>query len=88
MVLVVSIIALICSWACPVWALIEFILYLVKDKEFNWLSLWLFFLSSVYLIILSIVDIKSTEDKPVKKVSAFQARLEQMAKQRDKLTNK
>ena len=26
---------------CSTWAIIEFILYLVKDKEFNWTSVWL-----------------------------------------------
>lgn len=24
-----------------IWAIVEFILYLVKDNPFNWLSLWL-----------------------------------------------
>lgn len=25
---------------CPIWAIIEFILYLVKDRPFNWWSVW------------------------------------------------
>lgn len=35
-----------------VWAVIEFILYLVKDKPFNWWSVWVFF-TSVALAITS-----------------------------------
>lgn len=39
------------SYGVAVWAIVEFILYLVKDNPFNWLSLWI----TIGLIVAEIV---------------------------------
>ena len=40
--------------ALGVWAVVEFILYLVKDDPFNWTSLWLLIVGFVLEIALFI----------------------------------
>lgn len=46
-----QLVAIIATVVGLFWALIEFILYLVKDKEFNWLSVWLFVIGIIVAII-------------------------------------
>ena len=41
----VKFLAVLSANASFIWAIIEFILYLVKDKEFNWWSVWTFLIS-------------------------------------------
>ena len=41
------------------WAIIEFILYLVKDNPFNWLSLWLTIAAAVLEVYFFIRTIMS-----------------------------
>lgn len=71
-------------YICCVWSVVEFILYLVKDKEFNWWSLWsilicvvISFTSFVFAVILS----DDSRQKPVFERSSFQERLEEIAEQ-------
>lgn len=84
------IVAVIIANVAFVWAIIEFILFLVKDKEFNWWSVWIFVISAVVAIILNIivvvtkvkqrnrtrVDMK--QHQVTEKKSKFQERLEEM----------
>lgn len=73
-----------------VWIIIEFILYLAKDKVFNWWSVWSFVISVVVAIAVVIIlavwqvkeqnMIKQKRDKIPK--SRFQQRLEKMEQKR------
>ena len=49
--IITAIIFVIVSKISFVWAVIEFILYLLKDKDFNWISVYLFVFSSILAII-------------------------------------
>jgi phosphotransferase system glucose/maltose/N-acetylglucosamine-specific IIC component len=82
-----------------IWSVVEFILYLVKDKEFNWWSVYSIFIclfTSLFLVIISFIFAylngkKSVEEKSkfngtdtvIPKRSKFQERLEAMQKERD-----
>lgn len=91
---VLQILAVIGANISFVWVIIEFILYLVKDKSFNWWSVWIFIISVVMAIgltlIVSIIKIKSTNSLSKKmtsnlnthKRSKFQERLEQLEKKK------
>ena len=74
----------ITSYLLPVWAVISFLIYLVKDIPFNWHSVWLSILSIVLYIICGslFVMIKAKEITEVKrtKLSKFQEKLMQMQK--------
>jgi len=73
------------------WVIIEFILYLVKDKPFNWLSIWLLSLSML-IILISILFTAITKFKMSNKSikpnhntnGKFQERLNEMTEQRKK----
>lgn len=72
-----------------IWAIIEFILYLVKDNPFNWLPVYLLVgtISCIllfFIIVLIIPTDKRITNRPLRK-SAFQTRLEEMQKQREGL---
>ena len=47
-----------------IWALVEFILYLVKDKEFNWLSLWMILALSVIAILSIMISAYFKKNEP------------------------
>jgi phosphotransferase system glucose/maltose/N-acetylglucosamine-specific IIC component len=72
-----------------IWSVIEFILYLVKDKEFNWWSVYMIFICAFTSLILSFLSLKSQfkngsklqNKNPIPKRSRFQEKLEQMEKQ-------
>ena len=51
MYLIFKIIGFLGAWITPIWAIVEFILYLVKDREFNWWSVWLFLVSIVFILV-------------------------------------
>ena len=76
------------SAVCPIWAVVEFILYLAKDHPFNWWSLWLciifWVLTFAAVIMAAAIELKKKNElnKNQPKVSNFQKRLEEMAKQR------
>ena len=92
--LVAQVLAVITANVAFVWAIIEFILYLAKDKVFNWWSVWAFVISVVVAIVVSIFALvaktkarnKAWEEmkqrRPERKKSKFQERLEQMQKAR------
>jgi uncharacterized membrane protein len=85
-----ALIAYVGSTISCIWSLVEFILYLVKDKPFNWWSVWsiLIFigLGLIMLIHLFTKSIKnrnkSVEDFNLKRKSKFQERLDEMEKKR------
>ncbi len=78
-----------------IWAMVEFILYLVKDKPFNWWSIWSILICSCAAIALFIIGaVMSTKTKynvrksapitdAIFKKSRFQDRLEEMERQRN-----
>jgi len=76
------------SAASCVWAVVEFILYLVKDKEFNWWSVWMILICGViaivFLFIAAITEAKEEIEasKLAPKKSKFQEKLEKMAEER------
>lgn len=55
--MVAQVLSVIIANATFVWAIIEFILFLAKDKEFNWWSVWFFVISAVVAIILTIIAV-------------------------------
>lgn len=56
-------ISVIAAHVAFLWCIIEFILYLAKDKEFNWNSVWMFIISVViFLICLILLLIIKVED--------------------------
>ena len=70
---------------CLIWAKIEFLIYLFKDKPFNWLSVWLavmFAALSLICIFIS-ANLQVKQNKPVKK-SRVEERIEAMRKERIK----
>jgi phosphotransferase system glucose/maltose/N-acetylglucosamine-specific IIC component len=92
--LVAQVLAVITANVAFVWGIIEFILYLAKDKEFNWWSVWAFVISAVIAIAITIIaavakvkqrnrawdDMK--QRRTTGKRSRFQERLEEMQRQR------
>jgi high-affinity Fe2+/Pb2+ permease len=91
--LVVKVLAVIVANLAFFWAIIEFILYLVKDKVFNWWSVWTFCISvAVALVVVAYGGIyaiknrnkalnslkKMREDKPK---SRFQQKLDKAMEQ-------
>lgn len=89
-----SAIGAIVSW---VWTVVEFIIFIAKDYKFNWWSLLTFIICVVFfalfLIISLILKVEKTDKQaeeaafgkqPSKYKSVFEARLEAMAKQRNK----
>lgn len=88
---VLAFIAYFGSVVSCVWAIVEFILYLVKDKIFNWWSVWSILLCAglaLFIFILSIVLIAKEKKDGIKNfqgktMSRFNQRLaEKMAEQR------
>lgn len=72
------------AMASSVWTLVEFIIYLAKDHEFNWWSLWVFIGSSITSIVLVVVGAfykkKIKSERP-----SFAERLKEKAKERERL---
>ena len=92
--LVAKVLAVIAANVAFVWAIIEFILYLAKDKVFNWWSVWAFVISVVVAIALVIIaavcQVKERNSALAKfkqrrykmPKSRFQQRLEEMEQKR------
>lgn len=88
--IVLQIIAVIAANVTFIWAIIEFILYIAKDKVFNWWSVWGFVISTLIAIVLTIfaaVSKVKTQNKAWNEMkqrqstvtkSRFQQRLEEM----------
>jgi len=95
---VLTVLVYLSAWACGVWAIVEFIIYLVKDDPFNWLSLWCTIGSWIATIIFTVViafvetrsksvsEFKINRNPNVK--SAFQTRLDAMAKEAEERKSK
>jgi predicted membrane channel-forming protein YqfA (hemolysin III family) len=66
-----------------IWALIEFIIYLVKDTQFNWWSVWCILIFGLLALILGLITFVFLAKDRTKK-SSFQIRLEEMQKSRIK----
>jgi len=47
---IIKVLSIIIANVSALWAVVEFILYLVKDKEFNFISLYLLVISFVTLV--------------------------------------
>jgi membrane protein YdbS with pleckstrin-like domain len=65
-----------------VWPVVEFILYLFKDRQFNWWSVWACLICwalALFAVIFAAMN------KPTIRRSSFQTRLEEMAKNRKSL---
>ncbi len=73
-----AVITAVISKASWIWPLIEFCLYLFKDKEFNYFSLWFmliaFVTAAVFMGLATYLNIKAAP-----KESTFQERLRDMA---------
>jgi len=78
---------------CFIWAIVEFIIYLVKDKPFNWLSLWICGASVVIALVSFVLGVvyEAKTDSNLKisksKPSKFQQRLDEMIKSRNNNLN-
>lgn len=75
-----------------IWAMLEFILYLVKDKAFNWWCIWSFIICILLGIVVSVSTLlkafKNNSFSSPGKKSAFQIRLEEEMKKRIEEQNK
>jgi phosphotransferase system glucose/maltose/N-acetylglucosamine-specific IIC component len=88
--LLLQIIAYAGSVVSSIWAIVEFILYLVKDKAFNWWSVWMILICIGAGIVLFFFNLffmikqRSKESKTENRFgkSRFQQRLEEMAEKR------
>jgi len=85
--MIIMIISYIGCAVTPIWAIVEFILYLVKDREFNWWSVWTFIIS-IIVAIVSVTIMASIKSKInigdfKRKTSKFQERLDLMKKERE-----
>ncbi len=97
---ITKILSIVSTYVTPIWAVVEFILYLVKDKPFNWWSVYLFIISVALLIscvfIMAIV-IHKEEKNIVKNTfnifnkkpreNRFQKKMREMMEKADKQKN-
>jgi len=76
-----------------IWAIVEFILYLVKDREFNWWSVYTIVICGISVIVFGILTAILKAKKTLKPPpptrrpamkSHFQKRLEEMAEKQKK----
>lgn len=87
---IIMVVAGVAAIVCKFWAIISFILYLVKDRPFDWISLWLMcgaiLVTTVcYFVMLFSKNTRESVNKKFK--SSFQERLEQMERQRKAMMN-
>lgn len=60
------------------WAAVEFILHLVKDKEFNWASLLVLAVSAIALTVVNAILALILAAKRAKKCKSFKDRVKEM----------
>lgn len=76
---------------CGIWAVVEFILYLVKDKLFNWTSIWCLIGGIVLMIVSAVFTMifKHKEDReaPRRALSNFSKRLAEEQKKKELIKN-
>lgn len=79
-----TIIMYLATGASFIWAIVEFILYLVKDKPFDWWSVWSIlicgFISIILFVLCAFYAAKIESEKRNK--GTFQSRLNDMEKKR------
>lgn len=90
--LIGSVIAYLSAAGLGIWVIVEFILYLVKDRPFNWWSLWSLIICIIVILIALIIlamivtsqgkTNTSGFDATNPKRSKFQQRLDEMEKER------
>jgi hypothetical protein len=90
----------ICIGITTIWALVEFILFLVKKDSFDWNSLICLGVSYVSMYLFALLTVFSEHDDKIKraeelksqykssgKTSKFEERLEAMKKQQEEARN-
>lgn len=80
------IITQVIMWFSGLWAAVSFLIYLFKDKEFDFNSLWCFGICLViYLIAVTIIVFSTKEELPKREnlKSRFQERLGKIQKERE-----
>lgn len=85
--LFLQVIAYGCSIVSCIWAVVEFLIYLVKDKEFNWWSVWSILISIGLGIILFVLNIvfaitKKEENTNPPERKSYKSRLQQRLDQK------
>ena len=86
--LIIKSIAVVSANVTFLWGIIEFILYLVKDKAFNWWSVWCFIISVVIALVCVVFALivksksRTTSINTGRFKSKFQQRLEEMEQKR------
>lgn len=68
------------NFAFIIWALVNFIIYLVKDTPFNWLPIWLLCVTIGLILLFMIIALfmPSNKTQDLVKKSPFHARLEEI----------
>ena len=78
--LVVKVLAVIVSNLSFFWAIIEFLLYLFKDKVFNWWSVWVFSISIVVALSLIVYGYLCAIKNSNELLDSFNKRRDEMPK--------
>lgn len=70
-----------------IWAIVEFLLYLVKDREFNWWSVWSILICiglGIILFILNIVFVITKKEEKINPLErkSYKSRLQQRLDQK------
>jgi hypothetical protein len=86
--IIISLITVFCYFLMSlsvIWAIIEFILYLVKDRQFNWWSVIAVVIFGILAFIFGITILFIEDDKPSteQEKSVFAKRLEEIKKIRE-----
>ena len=71
-----------------IWVVVEFTLYLVKDKEFNWWSIWAIPILTIASFVFPFLPNGKCESRFPKKKSGFQMKLEEEMKKREEAIKK
>jgi signal transduction histidine kinase len=84
--IIIQFIAAIGLYGTSLWAMVEFILYLVKDKAFNWWSVYGFILSFIIVLVFGlIINVKAQKNSINKR---FEEQIQELKNRREnKLKN-
>ena len=72
-----AIVAYLGSGLSIIWAAIEFILYLVKDKPFNWMSVWSLVLCVSVSMVLFVLAAFLKAKQEIAEEQTFNTRMDQ-----------
>jgi uncharacterized membrane protein YbhN (UPF0104 family) len=89
---IIALVSYLAACASCIWALVEFILYLVKDRPFNWWSVWTIIICGVFALVMVVIYavVAAKENKrdlkkfQTRRKSNFEERLEKMAEERNR----